>query len=98
MIQHYEVTPRSESDPITAALEAVGAELVSAQDFPLLNEWGDMATHLAGNNFVVWVLPGSTAGTLEHEWALGTRLGPEADGSASQWLKTPPPAFREASL
>ena len=35
---------------------------------------------------------------MEHEWALGTRLGTSADGPASQWPKTPPSSLRKDSL
>ena len=42
--------------------------------------------------------PRRKVGTLGHAWAMRARLGPSANGSASQRLQTPPPAMRDASL
>ena len=97
--------PRPDSDPTAMARKGAGATTVAAQDLRLLGErgrrrrWppGKMVTPLAGKGFNVWSPSQRKMGNLEHERAMGPRVGLSADGSASPRLKTPPPAPRKAS-
>ena len=71
--------------------------MAPTQDFRLLDGWGKMVTPLGGKGFEVRSLPRGEMRPLEHEWAVGTRLGPPAAALASHWLKAPPPALHRAS-
>ena len=52
-IKRLEVLSRSDSDPIAMAFKTADTKLVSAQDFRLLNEYGDMVTSSVVTRLVV---------------------------------------------
>ena len=48
-----------------------------------------MVTPSVTVGFVVWRPPERKMGISDHQWAMGTRLGPSADGSTSATRNAP---------
>ena len=88
---------RSDPCPIALAPKTADPTMASAQEFRLVAVWGKIAAFLVDTGSDVWSLPQRKMGTLAHEWAMVTRMGPSADSSATREPRTPL-ALRKAPL
>ena len=79
------------------ALKAEGAAADVTASFSL-DGYGEMEAPPVWRDSIEWPAPRCIQGELPRKLSVGSRVEPNADGSLAEWMPSPPPALRKASI